>query len=117
MQKSFLDMAEAVGLPRKNAYKMREVALITDYPLSTLYEEAAADRLKTFIPPGRTRGKRRGMDRNGEGEECLKKRKARPPWKVSAHPSVKTVEVYHIPTGSACAGACRGCSRPPGRCG
>ena len=58
MQKSFLDMAEAVGLPRKNAYKMREVALITDYPLSTLYEEVAANRLKTFIPPGRTRGMR-----------------------------------------------------------
>lgn len=58
MQKSFLDMAEAVGLPRKNAYRMREVALVTDCPLSTLYEEAAANRLKTFIPPGRTRGMR-----------------------------------------------------------
>lgn len=52
-----LEMAEIVGLPRKGAYTLREVARASGAAYSTLYEEAVAGRLKTFLPPGRTRGR------------------------------------------------------------
>ena len=54
--KTFLEMAEAVGFPRKNAYKLKEVAYITGVAVNTLYEDARAGRIATFVPPGRERG-------------------------------------------------------------
>lgn len=52
-----LRMARIAGLPAKGAYTLREVARASGTSYTTLYEDAAAGRLKTFLPPGRTRGR------------------------------------------------------------
>ncbi|WP_270207946.1 hypothetical protein [Eggerthella lenta] len=52
-----LRMARIAGLPAKGAYTLREVARASGTSYTTLHEDAAAGRLKTFLPPGRTRGR------------------------------------------------------------
>ncbi|TNU89008.1 DNA-binding protein [Eggerthella lenta] len=52
-----LRMARIVGLPAKGAYTLREVARASGASYTTLYEDAVAGRLRTFLPPGRTRGR------------------------------------------------------------
>ena len=52
-----LRMARIAGLPAKGAYTLREVARASGTSYTTLYEDAVAGRLQTFLPPGRTRGR------------------------------------------------------------
>lgn len=52
-----LRMACIAGLPAKGAYTLREVARASGTSYTTLYEDAVAGRLQTFLPPGRTRGR------------------------------------------------------------
>ena len=52
-----LRMARIAGLPAKGAYTLREVASASGTSYTTLYEDAVAGRLQTFLPPGRTRGR------------------------------------------------------------
>lgn len=52
-----LRMAQIAGLPQKGAYTLREVARASGTSYTTLYEDAVAGRLQTFLPPGRTRGR------------------------------------------------------------
>lgn len=49
-------MAE-VGMPVKNAYRIGEVSRASGVPLTTLNEDAKAGTIKTFLPPGRKRGR------------------------------------------------------------
>ena len=52
-----LRMARIAGLPAKGAYTLREGARASGTSYTTLYEDAVAGRLQTFLPPGRTRGR------------------------------------------------------------
>ena len=52
-----LRRARIAGLPAKGAYTLREVARASGTSYTTLYEDAVAGRLQTFLPPGRTRGR------------------------------------------------------------
>ena len=52
-----LRMARIAVLPAKGAYTLREVARASGTSYTTLYEDAVAGRLQTFLPPGRTRGR------------------------------------------------------------
>lgn len=45
------------GMPVKNAYKISEVAEASKVSKTTLSEDAKAGRIKTFLPPGRKRGR------------------------------------------------------------
>ena len=53
----FAEMAETAGLPKKGMYTVREVSTATGVAYSTLCGEAANGRLRTFVPPGRSRGR------------------------------------------------------------
>lgn len=45
------------GMPVKNAYRISEVAEASKVSNTTLSEDAKAGRIKTFLPPGRKRGR------------------------------------------------------------
>lgn len=51
------DMARDAGLPRKRYYTLAEVAKASGIPRATLYREAAAGRLATWMPAEAQRGK------------------------------------------------------------
>jgi hypothetical protein len=53
----FAGMAETAGLPKKGMYTLREVSAATGVARRTLDEEVRAGRLRTFVPPGRSRGR------------------------------------------------------------
>lgn len=53
----FALMAQEVGLPKKGMYTVREVAEASGVSYRTLCEEASANRLRTFVPLGRERGR------------------------------------------------------------
>lgn len=53
----FQSMAEDAGLPRKGMYTVREVARVSGVSRTTLQREIEAGRLRTFLPPGRERGR------------------------------------------------------------
>ena len=53
----FAGMAETAGLPKKGMYTIREVSAATGVARRTLDEEVRAGRLRTFVPPGRSRGR------------------------------------------------------------
>ena len=50
-------MAQEAGLMLKGMYTVREVAEASGVAYTTLCEETAAGRLRTFLPPGRQRGR------------------------------------------------------------
>lgn len=54
---SFADMAAEAGLRPKRMYTIAEVARASGVPRSTLAEAAKDGDLKTFMPPGRLRGR------------------------------------------------------------
>lgn len=53
----FAEMAERAGLPDKAAYTLREVSEASRVPYGTLAQCARDGTLKTFLPPGRRRGR------------------------------------------------------------
>lgn len=53
----FAQMARESGLRPKGMYTVREVAIASGVAYRTLCEEASANRLRTFVPPGRERGR------------------------------------------------------------
>lgn len=58
MDEMLLDrMAAKVGVPVKAAYTLREVSKASGIPYSTLVDEVNRGRIKTFLPPGRRRGR------------------------------------------------------------
>lgn len=52
----FEDMAMAAGLKRKGAYTLPEIATATGISYDALRREANKGAIKTFLPPGRSRG-------------------------------------------------------------
>ncbi len=53
----FAEMAKVAGLKPKGAYQLREIEAASGVAYSTISEDAAKGRIKTFLPPGRTRGR------------------------------------------------------------
>lgn len=53
----FALMAREAGLRPKGMYTVREVATASGVAYRTLCEEVSASRLRTFLPPGRERGR------------------------------------------------------------
>lgn len=53
----FAEMAKAAGLKSKGMYTLREVERASSVPFTTLSEDAKSGRIKTFMPPGRKRGR------------------------------------------------------------
>ena len=53
----FAQMAREAGLRPKGMYTVREVAEASGVSYRTLCEEASANRLRTFVPQGRERGR------------------------------------------------------------
>lgn len=53
----FAEMAAGCGLKKKSAYTLREVSEASCIPFSTIYSDARRGTLKTFLPPGRKRGR------------------------------------------------------------
>lgn len=56
MDETFLSMADAIGLPRKLLYTVKEVGLVLGVPKSTVYDEIKAGRLRYHLPHGRMNG-------------------------------------------------------------
>ncbi len=51
------EMAAQAGLKEKAAYTLREVSAASCIPYGTLASDARSGALKTFLPPGRKRGR------------------------------------------------------------
>ena len=51
------EMAQAVGLPKKPFYTLTEAAKATGIPRSAFCGAVADGTLKSFVPPGRKRGR------------------------------------------------------------
>lgn len=56
MDKTFEDMREEAGIPRKSMYTVSEVSIATGIARSTVAEDFRAGRIASFLPPGRKRG-------------------------------------------------------------
>ncbi|WP_165247529.1 DNA-binding protein [Adlercreutzia sp. ZJ141] len=54
---TFAEMVDEAGIRKKCMYTLGDVSAVTGVPMTTLYEEAASSRLRSFMPPGRKRGK------------------------------------------------------------
>ena len=54
---AFVEAAQQAGLPAKLAYTVREVSQVSGIPYSTLQAAVASGALRSFLPPGRTRGR------------------------------------------------------------
>lgn len=53
----FEQMVERAGLKKKAAYSIREASEASGIPYGTLLADARLGTLKTFLPPGRKRGR------------------------------------------------------------
>ncbi|MEG2934520.1 MAG: hypothetical protein RR842_13175 [Gordonibacter sp.] len=53
----FAEMAAIAGLKPKGAYQLREIEQASGIAYTTISEDAAAGKIKTFLPPGRKRGR------------------------------------------------------------
>lgn len=51
------EMAEKAGMALKAAYTLREVSKASCIPYGTIAADARDGTLKTFLPPGRKRGR------------------------------------------------------------
>lgn len=50
------EFGERYVIPRKNMYTVGEISFVTGIAKSTLAEDFRADRIASFMPPGRKRG-------------------------------------------------------------